>query len=270
MAHDLIVMGSSLDRSGADVNLPIAVGETHVTGNGVPGTGTQWYPKTNGKILGAFVNSETAAMVELWLRKTTDNNRYKLASTHLQTDPIRTQAITPMDYPINEKDAIECAGENAGAVLDICGMYVAKKPSDQLPTPWPTKPLPSNCFPVRATGAQTLTADALCAPAVLTFDDFTPIRDQWYAIRGMMMDGATALLSRLAFLEGPNQGDRPGVIAADTSTGLEYMMWYGDFGMFRGQTPPMHQTVGVAGDTAQCFRFLLEPVGGQSNGRRVA
>lgn len=87
------------------------------------------------------------------------------------------------------------------------------------------------------------------------------MRDVRYKIIGMAMHGATACLSRLRFISGENEGDCPGVIAADTSTGLEYMMWYGDFGSFMGQDGVLHQTIGVAGDTAQVFTFLLVPQG---------
>ena len=78
MAIDLIFMGSSADRSAADVALPLAAGELQVNANGVPGTATSWYPKVNGTIKGAFVNSETAAMVECRFHKTTDINYNKL------------------------------------------------------------------------------------------------------------------------------------------------------------------------------------------------
>ncbi|GAJ21961.1 unnamed protein product, partial [marine sediment metagenome] len=101
MAIDLLFMGSSADRSGADVALPLAAGEFHVTGNGVPGTATQWFPKAKGSIKGAFVNSETAAMVECYFNDIDDNNRQKLWATHLQSDPLRTQIMTPCDYQID-------------------------------------------------------------------------------------------------------------------------------------------------------------------------
>lgn len=262
MPIDLIIMGTSADRSAADVAIPIAAGETHVSGNGVPGTGTQWYPKDNGAIKGAFVKSETAAMVETWFKKTSDVNRQKLCSKTIQTDGLLANVINYCNYPIAVGDAIEAAGENAGAVLDVLGLYVAKKAGEEAPTAYPRAPLPPNAMLVRATGATTLVADTITEGAI-AFDDFTPVRDRVYQILGMAMDGATACASRLKFLEGPNVNDRPGVPAADTSTGLEYMMLYGDFGQFKGQNPPWHQTIGVAGDTAQCFYFVIVPVGGK-------
>lgn len=106
MAIDLIVYGSSADRSAADVNIPINSGETQVAKSG-----NYMIPKTDGRIRAAFVNSETAAMVECWFKKTTSNDRMKLPSTHLQTDPVRSQAISYLNYPISISDQIEAAGE---------------------------------------------------------------------------------------------------------------------------------------------------------------
>lgn len=257
MAVDLIIYGSSADRSAADVNIPVNSGETIIAKSGNYGI-----PKAPGAIKGAFVNSETAAMVECWFKKTTENDRKKLVATHLQTDPLRTQAITYLNHLISPSDQIEAAGENAGAVLDVLGMYWAKNMTDQAPTPFPPGPLPANAISVAATGAATLTADVLCAPAAITFEDFVPLRDVWYKVIGMSVHGQTACASRLRFINGPNVGDAPGVPAADTSTGLEYQCYYGDFGMFLGQDGLQHQTIGVAGDTAQVFRFILVPMSG--------
>ena len=258
MVVDLIVMGSSADRSGADVNIPINSGENMVTA-----VGNYFQPVAGGAIKGAFVNSETAAMVEAWFKKRTEVNRMKLATTHLQTDPLRTQVINPCNYPIDPNDTIEAAGENGGAVLDVLGLYVDKGKGGHIPTPFPMVQPPKDSLLVRATGAKTLTADVLSDPAAITFDDFEPEREVQYKIIGMAMNGATALLSRLRYNVGPSINDAPGVPASDTSTGLEYMMFYGDFGTFIGANPPLHQTIGVAGDTAQVFNFLIHPLGGR-------
>lgn len=259
MVHDLVIMASSADRSGGDVAIPIAVGETTVAGNGVPGTGTQWYPNYPGYIVQAFCNSETGAAADVRFHKTTDVNWNHLYTTHLQTDPVRTQVLNNLAYPIGIGDAIEAQGTTAGAQLDVLGLYVMKQPGRAV-NPFPPAALPAGAMLVEATGATTLTADAI-TEGVITFVDWTPQRDVRYRILGMGMDGATACASRLKFLEGPNVNDHPGVIAADTSTGLEYMIWYGDFGTFKGQNPPWHQTIGVAGDTAQVFKFVIVPEG---------
>jgi len=260
MALDLIFMGSSADRSAADVAIPIAAGETQVTGNGAPGTGTQWYPKTDGAIVAAFVNSETAAMVECRFHKTSDINYNKLLTKHLQTDVLRTQILNKLNYPIKVGDAIEASGENAGAVMDLLGLYVSKGTAETITTEVPAT-LPAGAMIVRATSTFTHVADSV-AEGTIVFDDFVPIRDKVYKIIGMAADSATGLGTRLRFLEGPNVNDCPGVPTADTSTGLEYQMFYGDFGSFKGQTPPRCQTVAVAADAVTNLHFVIVPAQG--------
>lgn len=257
--HTLVIMASSADRSGGDVAIPVAAGELTVTGNGVPGTATQWYPKFKGSIVQAFCNSETAAAVDVRFRKTSDANYNHLVETHLQTVRLGREYISDCNYPIDLGDAIEAQGTNGGAVLDVLGLYVTPDGSPAVSTE-PMGPLPPGTMLVEATGATTLTADTVTAGAI-TFVDWTPKRDVVYKIVGMSMNGATACASRLNFLEGPYESFYPGVIAADTAVAMD-QMFYGDFGEFKGQTPPQHQTIGVAGDTAQVFRFLIAPVGG--------
>lgn len=258
--HTLVLMGTSADRSGGDVAIPVAAGETTVSGNGAPGTATQWYPKFNGSIVQAFCNSETAAALDIRFRDTNDANFNHLATTHLQTDPLRSQVINFLNYVVNTGMAIEAQGTNGGAVLDVLGLYMT---NDGKPAVYvqPPTPIPSNAILVEATGAATLVADTV-TEGVITFVDWTPRRDQRYKIIGMEMHGATACASRLNYLEGPYEKMYPGVIASDTSTLFESQMFYGDFGEFVGQTPPNHQTIGVAGDTAQLFRFLIVPISG--------
>lgn len=261
-----VILASSADRSAADVAIPVAVGETGVAANGVPGTGTIWYPPFNGFITDSFVVSETAAMVETWFHKTTDADRMKLLTTHLQTDPVYEQILNHSSYPVATGDGIYSAGENGGAVLDCLALNLSASGQDHLRTSPPTS-LPPGARIVRATGATTLTADAL-VECPMTWDDFNPERDVVYDIIGFGGDGATACLSRLKFLEGPDQGYSQAIPMADTSTGLEYQMFYacrgsgwGSFGSFKGQTPPIPMVIGVAGDTAQCFRFIIVPKG---------
>lgn len=258
MPFTLVYMGSSADRSAADVALPICAGETSVVGNGVAGTGTAWYPKFNGNIVQAFCNSETAAAVDIRFRKLSDPYYNHLFSTHLQSDPIRTQSINNCAYPVTTGDSIASEGTNAGAVLDILGLYLSTTNSPAV-SPIPPAALPAGARIVEATSATTMVADTV-TEGQLTWVDFTPERDRKYKILGMSAHGATLLSARLKYIEGPYESYRPGVIAADTSTGLEYMMFYGDFGEFIGQTPPNFEGVAVAGDTAQVFRFVIVPM----------
>lgn len=262
MAIDLIFMGSSADRSAADVALPIAAGELQVTGNGAPGTGTQWYPKANGAILGAFVRSETAAMVECWFNKTTDPNRNKVRHMAIQTDPVGSQSINYLNYPIEIGSSIQAAGENAGNVLDVLGLYVAKRGGEYAPIPFSSQVLPAGAIPVRATSTFTHVADTV-AEGTIVFDDFTPLRDVVYQIIGLSADSATGCGTRLRFLEGTNKDDTPGVPCADTSTALEYAYYMGDFGSFKGQTPPRCQTIAVGADAVTNLFMILLPQGTQ-------
>ena len=261
MATDLIFMGSSADRSAADVALPVAAGELQVNANGAPGTATTWYPKADGAIIGAFTRSETAGMVECRFHKTTDINYVKVYAPSLQTDPLRENIISPANYPITTGDQIEASGENAGAVLDVLGLYVAKSGGDKLPTTKMPDALPAGAVPVRATATFTHVADSV-ATGTLVFDDYQLIRDQVYKIIGMAANSATGCGTRLKFLEGPNLNDVPGVPTADTSTGLEYQMFYGDFGQFKGQTPPQVQTIAVGADAATVLNLIIVPVSG--------
>lgn len=259
--HTLVILGSSADRSGVDVDVPVAVGETTVAANGAPGTATVWYPKFKGSIVQAFANSETAAAADIRFRKTSDPYWNHLYETHLQTVRLGEEYINVLNYPIDTGDSIECDGTNGGAVLDVVGLYVTEDGRPAVSTKYPEN-LPPGTMLVEATGATTLTADQLSPPGTITFVDWTPQRDVIYRIYGMSMNGATACASRLHFLEGPYAGKYyPGVIAAYTAAAMD-QMFYGDFGEFKGQTPPMHQTIGVAGDTAQVFKFLIAPVSG--------
>lgn len=262
-----VVMASSADRSGGDVAIPIAVGETSVSGNGVPGTGTQWYPSFDGSIVGAIVNSETAAMLECMFHKTTDPNYNKLHTTHLQTDPLRTQIYNPCNYPIKKGDAISARGLNGGAVLDCLALYITKSGGPAI-SAIPPSQLPPGTMLVRATGTVTAVADSL-AEGTIAFDEWIPERDVVYSIIAMGAGGAAAggtagpndgVFTRLKFLEGPYATLRPGVPCADASTGLEYMMFYGDFGEFKGQTPPNFEHLELAaGAESVGFTFLIYP-----------
>lgn len=257
--HTLVILASSADRSGGDVSIPIAAGEFTVSGNGAPGAATQFFPKFNGSIVQAFCNSETAAAVDVRFHKTTDANWNHLYETHLQTVALNPADVSPMNYPIATGDAVEAQGTNGGAVLDVLGLYITPDGSPAVTTECPK--LPAGTMMVEATGAATLTADTVTQGAI-TFVDWTPQRDVVYQILGMSMNGATACASRLNYLEGPYESFYPGVIAADTAADMD-QMFFGDFGQFVGQTPPTHQTIGVAGDTAQVFKFLIAPIGGK-------
>ena len=260
MATDLIIMASSADRSGGDVAIPVAVGELTVTGNGAPGTATQWYPKSNGAIIGAFANSETGAAADVRFHKITDIDYNHLLTTHLQTDVVRSQILNRLNYPITIGDAIEAQATTAGAQLDVLGLYVAKNSGDKVPTTVQPDSLPAGAKLVHATSTFTHVADSI-AEGTIVFDDFVPLRDVVYRIVAMGAHSATGCATRLRFVEGPNVNDTPGVPCADTSTGLEYQMFYGDFGSFKGQTPPRCQTIAVGADAATELYFVIVPGG---------
>lgn len=260
MSFDTVIMGSSADRSGADVALPVAVGEVSVSANGVPGTGTQWYPKYPGFIVNAIVNSETAAMVECRFRKTTDADYQKVPNTHLQSAQHSPEMINNLAYPIMPGDAIEASGENAGAVLDILALYITKDGKPAISAVPPPGGLPPGTVSVRATGTVTAVADSL-AIGTIAFDDFTVKRDKIYQIHGFAAGGKSAtpnegVFTRLRFLEGPNKENTPGVPCADAT---KPMMFYGNFGQFRGQTLPQFEHVELnAGAESVEMHFLLK------------
>jgi len=257
VATDLILMGSTKDLSGGDVDIVIAAGETHVTGNGAPGAGTQWYPKANGAILGAASVGETAAATDVRFRKTNDPYWNHLLYLHLQTDAMPVDMITPFNYPITTGDAIQCQGTGTNTLKTV-GFWVAKNSGDKLPVPVRTD-FPALTRAVEVTTTITCVADTVTT-GTLTFGDFTPERDVVYRIVGLAADMATGHFMRLQFLEGPNVNDRPGVPVTDTAVALD-RAWYGDFGSFKGQTPPQVQCVAEGADSACNIRMWLVPVG---------
>lgn len=261
MALTVVAMGSSADRSGANVALPILLAENIVGGNGVPGTGTTWYPKFNSSIVGTYVGSETAAMVECRWRKTTDANYQKMFGRHLQTATLAARNINYVDYPVTTGDQIECNGENAGAVLDVAGFWFNRNGSEPMISPTPLGPLPKNAIMVHGIATMTHVADSWSPWASWVGEDFTPQRDTVYRIIGMSANSATGILTRLQFIEGPNVDDYPGVPCGDAAVGDNQMMWFGDFGQFKGANPPLVQTAAVGADSQTCVYFILVPQG---------
>ena len=261
MVLSLVIMGSSADRSAGDVALPVAVGETIVDANGVPGTATAWYPRANGFIKGAVVVSETAGMLECMFHKNTDANWNFMYWTQLQTATHHTNMINRLNYPIFVGDQISARGDNAGAVLDALGLYVDMGKGGEVPTT-ENRPLPAGAILCHATVTATFLADGV-AEGVVVFDDFTPVRDVMYRVVGLSVNSATGHLARLNYITGPNTDDYPGVPCVDTeAAGSQLnMMWYGDFGSFKGQTPPRVQAICSAADAALDVVFCLVPGG---------
>lgn len=258
MAIDLILMGATTDLSGGDVDIVITAGETQVSGNGAPGTGTQWYPKANGAILGAASCGETAAATDIRFRKTTDAKWNHLLYLHLQTAAMPYNMISPCNYPITTGDAIQAQGTGTNTLKTV-GFYVAKKPTDKVPTQTQPDNLPPGTMMVEATSTFTHVADTI-ATGTIVFSDWTPTRDQVYGIVGMAADSASGHFTRLQFLEGPNKDDVPGVPTTDTAVALDRAFW-GDFGEFKGQTPPNCSTVAEAADAVTNLRLWIYPKG---------
>lgn len=257
MVLSLVFMGSSADRSAGDVNIPTCTGELTVqtSGNG-------WIPKGAGTIRGAFVNSETAGMLECQFHKTTDANWNTIPYTHLQTDAIEAMMITELNYPITAKDIIMARGDNAGAVMDLLGLYCDFGKGGKVPSIIPQN-LPKGAILVPFTATFTHVADSVAEGAMVFDAEFSPEVDTVYSIIGMSAHSATGLGTRLKFVEGPNTDDYPGVPCADTPAAGSRLapIWYGDFGQFKGLTPPRVQTVAVAADATTCGMLVIVPTG---------
>ena len=257
MVLSLVFMGSSANRAGGDVNIPTCTGELTVqtSGNG-------WVPKGAGSIKGAFVNSETAGMVEAQFHKTTDANWNQLTRTHLQTEQIWPDMINKLNYAISPRDIIMARGTNAGAVMDLLALYCDFGKGGEVPTT-EAKPLPKGAILAPWTATFTHVADEVAEGAIVFDAEFSPEVDTVYQILGMSCHSASGLGSRLKFVEGPNTDDYPGVPTADTPAAGSRLapIWYGYFGQFKGITPPRVQTVAVAADASTCGVFVLLPVG---------
>lgn len=264
MVLSVVFMGSSADRSAGDVALPVCAGELTVEGNGVPGTATVWYPKAPGFIKGAFVNSETAGMLECMFHKNTDSNWNYMSRTHLQTEQHWPDEINRLCYPIAPGDQISARGDNAGAVMDLLMLWVDNGKGGEVPVLVPNKPLPAGAILAHGISTFTSIADSV-AEGTITWDDFTPERDVHYDIIALAMDSATGLGGRLHFRDGPNKEDYPGVPVVDTEAAGSQLnaLWYGNFGSFIGQTPPLVQQVAVAADAQVCITMVLVPRGGR-------
>lgn len=264
MAHDLIAFGSSADRSGAAAltNLPILLGETTYPGNGVPGTGTQIYPKQDSYMFGFFAGDETAAAVEDRLHTTNDPDWIRLDNTRLQTTPF-WHAIGRCMYKLGKGEAIEVQNTNAGAVFNGVACLIAKKPGDDVynvnvpPAGW----LKPGDMYVEATATFTHVADSW-AQGVITWTNFTLDRTKKYKIIGMMAHSATGWATRLRYTAGPNVDDHPGVPTGDTGgTVPQHVMIYGDFGEFDGMNPPLCETSTVSGaDAATELHFIIREI----------
>lgn len=253
-------MGSSADRSGGDVNIPLCTGEETVqaSGNG-------FIPKGKGSIKGAFVNSETAGMVEAQFHKTTDNNWNQLTRTHLQTEQIWPDMINHFDYPVTDKDIIMARGTNAGAVMDLLALYCdfgggGKVPTTELLAAFPDG-LPAGTILAPFTATFTHIADEVARGNIVFDAEFSPETTTKYKIIGMAVHSATGLGSRLSFREGPNSEDYPGIPCADTPAAGSrlYPIWWGEFGIFKGLTPPVIETVAVAADASTSGVLALVP-----------
>jgi hypothetical protein len=257
MVLSLVFMGSSADRGAGDVNVPLCTGEITVQASGYG-----FVPKGSGYIRGAFANSETAGMVEAQFHKTTDANWNTLTRTHLQTEQMWPDLINHLAYPISPKDIIMARGTNAGNVMDLIGLYCDFGGGGEVPSSTP-KPLPPGAILAPWTATFTHIADSVAEGAIVFDAEFQPEVDTVYKIIGMVAHSATGLGTRLKFVEGPNINDYPGVPTADVpAAGARlYTMWYGDFGSFRGITPPRCQTVAVAADASTCGTFILVPQG---------
>jgi hypothetical protein len=261
MAHDLVAMGISADKSGgaALYQMPILVGETHYPGNGVPGTGTFIYPKTNSIIFGHFTGDETAAAVEYRLHKTSDPDWMRTYNTRLQTTPF-AHAVNRCFYPINVGDSIEAQLTNGGAVFNGLGILIAKKAGDEIydiNVPRAGWLRPGDRI-VRATSTFTHVADAW-AEGTITWNNFTPKRDKKYQIVGMCAHSATGWATRIRHVTGPNVDDRPGVPLGDTGgTVPQHVMIFADFGTFDGMNPPLVQSSTVSGaDATTELTFII-------------
>jgi len=257
MVLSLVFMGSSVDRSGGDVNIPVTTGELTVqtSGNG-------FVPRGAGAIKGAFVNSETAGMVEAQFHKTTDANWNTIPETHLQTAAITSTMITKLNYPVTPRDIIMARGTNAGNVMDLLALYCDFGTGGEVPTT-EAKPLPAGAILAPWTATFTHVADQVAEGAIAFDAEFSPEVDTVYDIVGMSCNSASGLGSRLKFVDGPNVNDYPGVPTADTPAAGARLapIWYANFGSFKGITPPRCQTVAVAADASTAGMFVLVPRG---------
>ena len=253
---DLVAFASSANRA-ALTAVPLALGSELYTADGIPGTGTQVYPKEAGTIFGIGVVSETAAAVEWRVHKTTDANYNRSDRfTKLQTAAYAGgPAICRMNYPIMLGDLLTADILNAGAVLDAVGVFIGKGKIPEFSETLPPGAMPVNAIPATFTATVTHIADSWSPIARVIFDDYNLKTDKRYKIVGMSAYSATGCLHRLRFYEGPDVGNAPGILGGDTAHISQTV--FGNFGSFAGLNGVGIQTVAVAADATTCGTLWL-------------
>lgn len=261
MAHDLVAFGSAADRSAALTNAPILLAETTYPGNGVPGTGTQIYPKQDSYAFAYFSGDETVAAADNRWHTTNDPDWIRWDNSRLQTTPWWASVNRCM-YKLGKGEAIEWQNQTGAAAATFSGLaiLIAKKPGDEvydITTPRPGWLRPGDMF-VEATATFTHVADSW-AQGTITWTNFTLDRTKKYQIVGMMAHSATGWATRLRYTAGPNVDDHPGVPTGDSGgTVPQHVMIYGDFGTFDGMNPPLCETSTVSGaDAVTELHFVI-------------
>lgn len=205
------------------------------------------------------------ANVAQWRYKRTDEANWNDMRSGCQRD--QTGAFTPITpgrlckhIPQGKQLQVELNNGNNSQV-DQVGFFLADNPKEKLSFGInPNVPLPKGYEWHAFTGAQTLTAGVL-TNTTLTAITFNPDDDAKYHIAGAMGNSATGIWGRLQHKsKSPDANRRPGFIIGDTAVPDVEIQTFQDFGTFVGSNYPIVQHGGVAGDTAEEYKFLIKQV----------
>jgi len=263
MSFDLVCFASAADKSAGLTAVVQAAGDTHYTGNGVPGTATQIYPKTTSVVFGFCVTSNTAAALQARFHKTSDPEWNSTGIAKIRTTQYRPDDFQRIRYPVDQNTPLECTMQNGGARLDCLSLFVAKGSKNPNITLDPEKasvPMDATWARFTATGTHVANAWSPAFTLVPTAGDIVLNPKSVYRIHGMRAWSATGHAHRLHFQEGPNVNDRPGVPGGNTATPPVQMAFYGDFGEFMGLVPPSLSSICEAADASAICELLISEV----------
>jgi hypothetical protein len=230
----LFAFGKSADRNAGLTALPVLLGEDLVTGNGVPGTGTQMYIREDGVIFGVFTVAETAVSLAYRI-KTTNQPDYirDSISTKINTG-VTNNLIGRVHYGVKRGESLVADEQNAADKLCTIGVMIAEGGKNPVIHEGTAPPLPPGTIMANFTATMTCVTDSWSPVGQAVFSNYVLDTTKKYRIVGAAMYAADGFLGRLRFYTGADKSNAPGVpagVSAATATKV-----FGDFGTFEGLT----------------------------------
>lgn len=251
MTFDLIAFMESVDQAIAN----IAAVEDSVTGR----TSGDNYEVRGDCIVGMAteVSAGIASVAQWRFHHTRDPNWVDFGALFArdQTGAVDLHNLGYLNYPVKGGGILNAQVANSAAgSAQYEAVLMMLSYGGALPRPYPPPTVPAQAKWVKATATTTLVA-ATWTDVALTWSE-TFEKDVNYQILGLGAHSATAYAVRMLFPgSAPSKGFYPGCPAGDTA--LLNQIFYGDFGIFRGDQPPNVQMLASAGDTAEEVAMLV-------------